>query len=618
MPLAAHISAFWVALLLSEGGAHDALETTAPTERQSTDDDSEEPALETTVSGLRSMPALEGTAVVAEGPARYTPYPEDIFEALGGVVLLRDGGPLAPARVRHRGLGGPRLGVRLAGVPLNDPTTASVDVTALPLYAVHLLRAPHPGRGVGDDGLNLSLSARDETRVALGAGTLETLRADAAASSRLGGGRSVVGVSAGSTRGDFLFLPTTASGATLPVARRTGNEQRRASGVVALDLPFSLGPAGVVAWTSLHEGGVPGFATMPTQGLRASSFLAGAIARGALGWEDARVGIELGGRAARRSTTSAVSAPADAVTGVALGPSLFSTLALGEGLSLEGALRYEHARVEETLFVRDLVRGHGTLQLAPLGKPYSLHVTAGATVPSDTLAFPTGELQLAYRPAQRLLVEVGVSRSGRLPTLDELYAPKGFVLGNPELKSEISTDVEASFATTSRIAQVSLSVFAGHMDETILYVNRNAFEVEPINTGALWRTGLDLHVVATPAPLLGLEVTGSALLSQLSAVASPLPVTPPLTTRVALRLGESSGASVHVVMRQRTAVSNNLYGTLRTPGYGLVDLVSRLPLGAHLALSASISNALNVLDARDVNLLPLPGRQVFLTLESHT
>ncbi|MFZ9887522.1 MAG: TonB-dependent receptor domain-containing protein [Myxococcota bacterium] len=607
-----------MALLLSQGVPQHVAVVASDPDWLGEDPRDEDVPLETTVSGARTKAMQDVASVAAGGPARRTPYPEDVLEGLGGVILLRDGGPLAPARVQYRGLGGPRLDLRLAGIPLNDPTTATIDVAALPIYAIHLLRTDHSLDVPGASGLELTLAAHDETRLALGAGTLETLRADAASSRTDQGRRSVVGVSAASTRGNFMFVPTTSSGASLPVTRRASNDQRRASGVLALDLPLAPGPAGLVAWTSLHEGGVPGFATMPTDGLRASELRAGAIARGALGWGDGRLGVEVGGRATRRATSNAVDAPDDALTGIAFGPSVISSASLDGGISLQGTLRYEHSRVDDNVFVRDLVRGRGELHYAPTGKPYGLHLAVGAIVPSDNTVLPLGELRAQYRAAKGALVELGASRSGRLPTLEELYAPKGFVLGNPALRSEVSTDVEASLSLAGPLTRFRFNAFAGQMDDTILYVNRNAFEVEPVNTGALWRTGFDMNMVATPVPLLGIEVTGSALLSRLNDIDTPLPVTPPLSTRVALRLGEAMGANLHVVLRQRAAVSNNLYGTLRTPGYGLVDLVSRIPLGVHLSVSAAVTNAFDVLDARDVNLLPLPGRQVFFTVESHT
>ena len=68
-------------------------------------------------------------------------------------------------------------------------------------------------------------------------------------------------------------------------------------------------------------------------------------------------------------------------------------------------------------------------------------------------------------------------------------------------------------------------------------------------------------------------------------------------------------------MRQRADTPATLYGTLAVPGYALFDAVLRWPLGEGLAATAAVTNVFDVQTAQDVNLLPLPGRQLFCTLE---
>jgi outer membrane receptor for ferrienterochelin and colicin len=80
-------------------------------------------------------------------------------------------------------------------------------------------------------------------------------------------------------------------------------------------------------------------------------------------------------------------------------------------------------------------------------------------------------------------------------------------------------------------------------------------------------------------------------------------------------LGSLFGPHVASVVHSRSGTGANLFGTLRTAPYTLVDVIAVWPLFSSVALTGALSNVLDVRDAQDANLLPLPGRQVFVAVE---
>lgn len=579
-------------------------------------DDEETPLLEGTVEGRRRRPAVVDDVRVLDGASRATATPEEGLEALMGVHLVRAGGPLAPARLHRRGLGGARLGSDLMGLRLDDPSTGELDVASLPLWAVTTARASAGGL---EDGLHFDGLGTDTLRARLGVGTLETLRLDVA-SHLIGDGLGdvTVGASAGTTSGDFRYAPSSPTGSVdgSPPVARSNNDQRRASGLVHGASSLALGGLEAIAWGSAHEGGIPGFATAPTNGLRGRTLIGGArtalSATGSVWSAEADASLRASSRATwddRLPTPDEVAAVSTSIG------ALVETDALLKGLRLRASTRLEHAEIVGAPFVRDVVDLKSAAELRLFERWLLIAAELGGASYSDVGLLPRGAAGVELSPTSRWATGVRVTHGGRAPTLDELYAPRGLVLGNASLGFERASDVEIYGALSSHVVSVRVAGFAGRMEDAILFLNRNAFEVQPVNTGPVLRAGVEGRVNVEPHPLAGLEVTASALASRVDVTAAPLPVVPPLSARLSARLGERAGAGIYVVMHQRAAVTNNLYGTLRTPGYVLVDLISRLPLGDALAFTAALTNAFDVLDARDANLLPLPGRQLFVALE---
>ncbi len=587
-------------------------------------DEEDAAVLEGTVEGARPRQASPGDQRSLEGASSSTATPEEGLEALAGVHLLRTGGPLAPVRLRYRGLEGPRLGSDLMGLRLADPVTGGLDVAALPLWALPAAAASSRA-GSGAGGVHFEAPKGNDLKARAGAGTLGTFRLDAVATRDDGASLLSAGASLAMTEGDFRYAPASATGSVDDAAplTRGNNDQRRASGLLHARTWIPVGKLDALAWGSAHEGGVPGFATAPTSRLRGRHL--GGGARGAMTLAYGPLSAELDG-AVTGSARSTWDELRPAKEGVA---SLSTSVGLGAeaeeilpGLTLAGAVRLERAQVLEADFVRDVGDVSAELEQQLGGRWLLLFARVGVTSFSDVGLLPRGEAGLEIGPSSSWAAGLRASHGGRAPTLDELYAPRGFVLGNSALGFERSSDAELyariASAARGRRVEARVAAFVGRMEDMILFVNRNAFEVQPVNTGPLLRAGVEGRVDVQLHPLLGLEVTANALASTVEATGAPLPVVPPLSSRLVARLGEPDGGTLSVVVRQRSGVSNNLYGTLRTPGYALLDLVSRLPLGDTLAVTAALTNALDVLDARDVNLLPLPGRQLFVAVEVRT
>jgi outer membrane receptor protein involved in Fe transport len=96
-----------------------------------------------------------------------------------------------------------------------------------------------------------------------------------------------------------------------------------------------------------------------------------------------------------------------------------------------------------------------------------------------------------------------------------------------------------------------------------------------------------------------------------------LPAAPPVTLALAPRLGDEA-TWIRALGAVRGPVSSTLFGTLTSPGSALLDLAGRVPLGTGLGALVTVQNVLDVRDARDQNLLPLPGRLLFVSLEVRT
>ncbi len=603
--------------------------------------------------------------------------PEEALLAVPGVSLVRSGGPLSPVRPVVRGLSGSRLDVSVLGLSFTDPAAGDVDAGLWPWALGSVDVDVGAGGAIGGalgGALGGSVAMKRPPPGLVGNVTAGALSTFSGALRVVGdGGRRGVAVSAGSTRGDFAYVALDAGEQRTgrAAAVRENNDQRRGSLSAWAEVPLSddvddANAAVVVraaAVASAHEGGIPGFSTAPFTDLRGRRSLAagglGLTARLApllgIGADDvddtlgrAFVDVDVSGQGSERVTGEHglggfFGAPADdasrlAGTRVAARGRLRGRLWADDAGAVDGAVVVEGARAD----IADAARRHElaagtTLSLrAPLWSLVGgLDVDGAARLLADTDAvdaagadrgpvlLPTGSVRLSL--ARRGLVGfVGVTRAARAPTLDERFAPQGFLLGNPALQPEVVSEAEVGVVVTL-VAPVNeigegmrVRVRAvGHgsiVDDAIVLVNRSAFAVVPENTGPARRAGVDLGATLRPLPALELGVTASLLHSEVLATHAPLPSAPPFLLRTVGRVFDER-ASVDVVVTARGESASTLFGTLRAPGFALLDLIGRWSLADNLALTATLQNALDERGARDVNLLPLPGRLFFLSLE---
>jgi hypothetical protein len=621
-----------------------------------------------------SSPPAE-TVVVAPAPAASSPSgavsvdTSSVVDAEGallgvpGVALARDGGPLSSSRPLLRGLGGPRLLVDVAGLGFNDPVAGGVDASLLPLSL---------GRAVIDVGAvggslagTLSMRGAPGSQLHLVVGELSTLQLGGRVRVPVAAGSTVAAVDVGTSRGDFPFVT---GGAVDRVALvRANNDQRRARVAVvtdtAGDAPAAIGgqlQARLVTAGAWSDGGVAGFATAPLT-LRAHNTLGmvGAVVEHAQPGHTTHVsGSVTGSDRATSDATAGVNRNrnADRITGrsgtIGLGVTdhvvtrddvmLMTSVDVGVGgADVDDAAHRQQAQASGMaglrlpLAARWLLKldGRAAVQVVDDDDDDDDHDVgddaanrSGAANQRGPTWLPTGGLRATLiRTAVadghdggggEVGAFVGVSRAARAPTLDERFAPAGFLVAAPDLRPEAVTDVElgATIAVPSLPMLLAATAFGSWLDDAIVIVNDNAFVVRPRNTGPALRAGSELLLRTRPHRLLGVDTAASLLWSQVQATNAPLPTAPPLALRTAVTVGDDT-AFTRATITARGAAPSTIFGTLPSAPYALVDVMARVPLSSSLGLTMHVHNALDVQTATDVNLLPLPGRLLFIGLE---
>jgi len=142
---------------------------------------------------------------------------------------------------------------------------------------------------------------------------------------------------------------------------------------------------------------------------------------------------------------------------------------------------------------------------------------------------PSAAVRMSYALKSWSSIEAHVGRAFRAPTFYERYGPpQGYLRANPDLLPEDGVEGGLGLRLDGRRLSVELSLFAARLANTILYLNRNAYEVRPENAGALWRGGGELSASVQVRPWLRQMVSAELLLSRVDTTGAPLPATPPL------------------------------------------------------------------------------------------
>jgi hypothetical protein len=261
-----------------------------------------EQAHEATTRQKKTRPAGHDDEMNADDVAALAGAPEEMLGGLMGTGLIRDGGPLAPTRLRIRGLSGPRNAVLVGGVSVDDPTWGQVDISGLPLQAAAILGVKS-GSAPGALGGALNLRLRQPSASGFKAraltGSAGTHRLSTWAWGDQGSSQAFGYLDAGTTRGDFEYRPPLASANALH--RRQNNDQLRLQGLAAGQGRAGLLHGRLVLWGNAHQGGIPGFSESPLAELRGDNSQAGAALEGWVPMSWGVAGLEGSGGASRRS-----------------------------------------------------------------------------------------------------------------------------------------------------------------------------------------------------------------------------------------------------------------------------------------------------------------------------
>ncbi len=546
-----------------------------------------------------------------------------LVDGAAGARVLDLGGPGQPRRLRIRGASPAQSAVFVDGVRIGGPFATGVDLGLVPLSgaeSVELQRGPAGavlGEGVLGGALIVTSRPAERTpSVALGLRYGQLGVAELEAELAPGPLR----ISGGWARSDGAFDYRSAPIGLPPIDRhRENNDSTRAHLGARLDLPLAGGRIRVVTAAAGREAGVAGLETQADPDARERR--GSALAR--VGWQRlgprGRLELAVSGHALGidyedpdpiapvRSTSRFYAGGAEASAELPLGARHL--------LRLDGALLVEQADSTEH---GQPIRGRFGLGAADTWTdgPWTLFGALRAE------AFTLLPAQLSPRLGARWeagdwSLGAALGRGLRLPSFDELYHPseRGLV-GNPGLSPESAWALEATASwQPSPELRLALTGFGRRLDDAILYVRRNAFEIRPENVGGAWVAGAELELSAEASLWgLGLDARGSATLvrSRLDATGVGLPGQPSLDLAAALGLAPPIGGGhplrLGAELRVASATPANVQATLQVPAYLRLDLAAELALADGVFAALVLSNALDARDLETVQKLPLPGR----------
>ncbi len=223
-----------------------------------------------------------------------------------------------------------------------------------------------------------------------------------------------------------------------------------------------------------------------------------------------------------------------------------------------------------------------------------------------------------------VLVSVSGGTSFRPPSFDELFwPPRATAAGNPDLRAERGRDADVSIAWSppSRGFRVAASGFARVVDDLIQWIPGADGVWRPHNLARARVAGVELESAAglpVGRRTLRIAVQGSRLSAvdrsgEPNADGRTLPYRPAWTAAAAAVLDDVVGGEAEVRVHALADVFVTRANTKRLPGRTTVDLAWRRPIGAGLAVDATVENVADVA-ARDFRDYPLPGRAVTLGL----
>jgi outer membrane receptor protein involved in Fe transport len=184
--------------------------------------------------------------------------------------------------------------------------------------------------------------------------------------------------------------------------------------------------------------------------------------------------------------------------------------------------------------------------------------------------------------------------------------------------AETSWEVEVSARRRGDLS-LAASVFARRIEETILYLNRNAFLVRPENVGDADALGAELEVggeIEHAGFLVAGGASASLLAARLDATGDRLPTQPVLSyaaqvsaARWGVQLAGFARGFSSTFTRLRPSSSN-----IVRPYFAIDLSVTVAEILDLFSVSAVVRNVLDDRALMTVNRYPLPGRTAFVTV----
>ena len=583
------------------------------------------------------------------------PYASDLaqqIDAAPGARAVRSGVELAPDELRVRGLGGPRLAITLDGIPLDDPAGGKVDLTELEselLGDARLLRGPEagtlaPGALAGTLALR---SAPIEQGLHAGLRTVVGSEETARSSARLSFAEGPAAVSAalqlGRSGGEFGYRPVSYSGDQPWVgereARLNNDHARYGATLLGRWASEQLWTQGLVL-LSRHDGGVAGLAGHPTPEARAASERAVAGIKSGYDLTWGVMELELSARRRESHFVNPMAlAPIESHEQITTSRGAASLEVPGLLGALDLALAIEASQSEATPVLGDVhfaldsgaatggleaerrtLAGHARLRLELLRRRLAVDGGLRLDSISDVGTEPSISARLSAALTRGLSLEAYGGRAFRAPTFYEKYGPPlGYTRANPDLRAEDGVEAGAALRYQRPGLMVEGSLFAARLSHAILYLNRNAYEVRPENTGSLWRAGGEINATLRATSFVQQSGGVELLLSRLDATGAPVPTSPLLRLRsrtelVLAALWPALPVRAYLDGRAQSQSASNYHGELTVPAQASLDAGLAYSFAAGSSLALELRNLLDSDSRVDMHQVPLPGRQLMASL----
>lgn len=545
----------------------------------------------------------------------------DLIERVAGTHAADFGGPLLNRAIQIRGGSAAQTEIIIDGVPQRTPFATGIDVSLLSLNLLESLKVVRGGTTLGSAmGGAVYASSRaaqksPDASFTLRYGSLERTELEAL----LRTGNVVMSTAYRRSLGNFEFDSKLVG---LPIQRKTRSNNDAQTGQFLISGRHQVfnGILGHNLMVSLRESGVAGFETQPTEFPR--DLRGQAQFRTFWKKDKTRVGgffhgmlIDYSNSNTRENLSETLfqSYGLDASTHWQLGSHTFTPEVFVSRIASDSTEHGQRARIESWLKLQDQFSLAGVDWLVQL-KTYwdsdfglQLQPSMGGTV---------------YL-ADDWLWRSSFGRAFRAPTLDELFHPtqNGYA-GNPNLQPEASWEFETGLRwLLHRNLQLDLVGYFRQVDDLILTLNRNAFEIRPENTQAARITGFELESsYSFPTKYFDLSLYGSTALmwTRSEVTRQPLPTRPALSGFFEVRLGapQDSLQDFELFSRWRglSSTNTNLQGTLEMPAYNRVDAGVTYEISAETFFSVTVTNLLDDKGLMTVNKIPLPGRQFLASL----